>query len=181
MEQNELEKRYFDWMYRLVIPESQDISYRRLLTYLNSVTFYPLLSMDENRVQDGEDLRYHFGYEHRYLSSEIGALLDHRPCSVLEMMVALAVRMENGMKNPTYGDRTHHWFCEMLTSLGLRDMTDENFDRVKASRIIRNFLERKYAANGKGGLFTVPSETRDMRNAEIWYQMNWYLDSIYYN
>lgn len=179
MDQNELTNAYFAWMYQLVFPDRNDISYRRLLMYLNNVTFYPVLDMDENRVQDGEDLRYRFGYENRHIDPGIGTLLDCRPCSVLEMMVALALRIEESiMADPQMGNRIPHWFFEMLRSLGLDDMTDEMFDRRRVTNIIRNFLERKYAADGKGGLFTIPDSVRDMRNAEIWYQANWYLDSI---
>lgn len=181
MTQNELTDAYFEWMYQLVFPDPNDISYRRLCMYLNNITFYPRLPMDENRAQDGEDLRYRFGYECQHIHPEIGALLDCRPCSVLEMMVALSLRMEEDiMTNPAMGNRQPQWFYEMLQSLGLADMTDDLFDRQKVMTIIRRFMDGEYEPNGKGGLFTIPSCGRDLRTVEIWYQMNWYLNSIIY-
>ena len=56
MNQNELTDAYFEWMYQLAFPDQNDISYRRLCAYLNNVTFYPRLPMDENRAQDGEEI-----------------------------------------------------------------------------------------------------------------------------
>ena len=181
MNQNELADAYFEWMYQLVYPDQNDISYRRLLMYLNNITFYPRLPMDENRAQDGVDLRYRFGYENRHSQPEIGALLDCKPCSVLEMMVALALRMEEDiMANPAMGNRLPTWFAEMLQSLGLDDMTDNRFDRQRVMAVIRRFMDGKYEPNGLGGLFTIPECNRDLRTVEIWYQMNWYLNSIIY-
>ena len=181
MNQNELADAYFEWMYQLVYPDQNDISYRRLLMYLNNITFYPRLPMDENRAQDGVDLRYRFGYENRHSQPEIGALLDCKPCSVLEMMVALALRMEEDiMANPAMGNRLPTWFAEMLQSLGLDDMTDNRFDRQRVMAVIRRFMDGKYEPNGLGGLFTIQECNRDLRTVEIWYQMNWYLNSIIY-
>ena len=39
-------------------------------------------------------------------------------------------------------------------------------------------MNREYDSDGKGGLFTVKQSKYDMRTVEIWWQMNWYLDSI---
>lgn len=180
MNHNDLQRAYFDWMYRLAISEMESDSYRELLYFLDRVTFVPVLRMDENRAQDGEDLRYRFGYENRHLDSEIGPLLDCRPCSILEMMVALCLRMDAMMFTPVQDIRTSYWFKEMLTSLRLSHMTDDRFDLSIAEKAISRFLSRRYAKNGRGGLFTISSPNRDMRTAEIWYQMNWYLDEVYY-
>lgn len=179
MTQDRLNNAYFEWMYHLVIPHQNDISYTRLLGYLNNATFYPIVPMDENRAQDGIDLRYRFGHENRYPDAEIACLIDARPCSVLEMMVALAIRIEETiMANPEKGNRTPIWFFEMIESLGCSDMTDDNFDRRRVNNAIVTLLERTYSRNGRGGLFTIPNSPRDLRTAEIWYQANWYLNSI---
>lgn len=178
MNNNDLQRAYFDWMYHLAIRETGELSYRELLSFLNETPFRPPMPMDENRAQDGEDLRYRFGYEFRYMDPEIGPLLDCRPCSMLEMMLALSLRIESIMKSPTLGDRTSYWFLLMLRSLGLSGMSDGYFDAAKAAEIVHRFSNRLYAQNGRGGLFTISSRKHDMRNAEIWYQMNWFLDDI---
>lgn len=181
MTQNELTDAYFEWMYQLVFPDQNDISYRRLCMYLNNLTFYPRLPRDENRAQDGIDLRYRFGYEQQHIQPEIGTLLDCKPCSVFEMMVALALRMEEDiMTNPEMGNRLPLWFAEMLHSLGLENMSDDQFNRQTVMEVVRRFMEGEYESDGRGGLFTIPSCRRDLRTVEIWYQMNWYLNSIVY-
>lgn len=178
MTKRELNEEYFNWMYQLVFANEKRRSYRKLLKYLNSVEFTYILDFDSNRAEDGMDLRYRFGYEHDYNGPMIAAYLDDRPCSVLEMMVALANRCEEQiMDDPHAGCRRGQWFFSMLASLGLSGMNDENFVRSDAEKIVSRFLSRQYARNGEGGLFTVNSR-HDMRSVEIWYQLNWYLDSI---
>lgn len=50
----------------------------------------------------------------------IASYLDNRPCSVLEMIIALAIRLEEHiMDDPDIGNRTGQWFWDMIVSLGL--------------------------------------------------------------
>ena len=133
--------------------------------------------MDGNRAEDGVDLRYRFGYEHNIETPVIAECLDDKECSVLEMMVALAVRCEEHiMDNPDVGDRTGKWFRDMIANLGLNGMTDDCFDRHYVERILHRFMSREYKRNGDGGLFTEHHNRIDMRFVEIWYQAMWYLD-----
>lgn len=169
--------RYFDWMYSLVCGGHP--AYRKLLTHLHNREFYYILEMDGNRASDGIDLRYRFAYENHYDYSMVARYLDDRECSVLEMMVALAIRCEeDNMGDPDIGNRTGQWFSVMLESLGLASMTDDIFDDEYVDNVVDRFLDRKYKRNGEGGLFAVKNGRRDMRNAEIWYQMCWYLDDL---
>ena len=66
----------------------------------------------------------------------------------------------------------------MVVSLGLGSMTDDNIDEEYVESVIERFLDRDYEPNGKGGLFTIPNCPYDLRDAEIWFQAMWYLDSI---
>lgn len=178
---NDLNARYFEWMYHLVVDNrySKRLSYRRLLTNLHRVPFTYTIAMDGNRAADGIDLRYRFGRENDVSDVEIATYLDNRPCSVLEMMLALAIRCEEHiMEDSDFGDRTGQWFWNMIISLGLGSMTDEHFDIQYFKDVIDRFLNRKYMRDGRGGLFTVEHTRKDMRNIEIWYQMCMYLDSI---
>ena len=99
------------------------------------------------------------------------------PCSVLEMMIALAIRCEETiMDNPLYGDRTAQWFWRMMSNLGLGLMTDDIYDRDLVKQKIDRFLNREYDPDGKGGLFYIRGCAEDLRNVEIWAQLCWYLD-----
>ena len=95
------------------------------------------------------------------------------------MMVALAIRCEETiMDNPEMGDRTTQWFWAMVVSLGLGSMTNETYDEKEVSNIVTIFLQREYAPNGKGGLFTIKNTKKDLRDVEIWHQLCWYLDNM---
>lgn len=181
MNRDILKNEYFDWMYDLVCYRKYcgRLSYRKLLAYLNNRDFIYILNMDGNRAEDGIDLRYRFAYEHNYDYPMVATYLDDRPCSVLEMMVALAIRCEDSiMADSDIGNRTSLWFWNMIKSLGLDHMSDANFDKDAADEIIDRFLDREYEPNGKGGLFTINHCRYDLRSVDIWYQMMFYLDEI---
>ena len=174
---NNLEELYFEWMLSFVYNDHyfKTLSFRRVLEYLYLREFYYILPMDDNRCQDGIALRYRFGREKNIDDREISNVLDVKPCSVLEMMVALSIRIEESiMGEYTVGDRTGQWFWIMMNSLGLGHMSDENFNIHTVNDILYDFLERKYEPNGKGGLFTLEEPPQDLRKIEIWYQMCWY-------
>lgn len=181
MTRHELNSEYFEWMCQLVYSErySRRLSYRKLLSYLHSVEFTYTIGMDGNRAEDGVDLRYRFGSEQGYSGGIIANLLDDKPCSVLEMLIALSVRCEEHiMDNPEIGNRTGQWFWNMIVNLGLGSMTDTKFNETYAEDIIARFLNREYEPNGEGGLFTLHRCRYDMRTVEIWYQMMWYLNEV---
>lgn len=174
MRNSPIRQEYFAWITQAVCGGS---TWQALLTLLDRTTFTYQLPMDENRAMDGCALRYRFGYEHGYSRTEIEERLDNRPCTVLEMMVALAMRCEEHiMADPDSGDRTGRWFFAMIDSLGLSGMDDEHFNQSTARLRISRFLRRDYAANGRGGLFTLREPRMDMRRVDIWYQAMWYLN-----
>lgn len=168
---------YFEWLLKIIHATNQPegVSFKRLLRLLHEIEFEYLMIKDRNRAEDGMDLRYRFAYE--YDGAEYAERYLNGPCSMLEMMVALAVRCEEDMMEDTrYGDRTGQWFWGMIVNLGLGGMTDNRFDEPYIRESVERFLDRKYAPNGKGGLFTVRNSTMDMRKVEIWIQLLWYLD-----
>lgn len=181
MTKEELNNRYFEWMCRLVSDNrySKRTSFRKLLRYLHRQTFTWSIAMDQNRAEDGMDLRYRFGSKFGYSDPLVAVYLDDRPCSILEMMIALSIRIEEHiMEDDDIGDRTGQWFWNMIVSLGLGSEIDTRFNERHVEDVITRFLERDYGQDGKGSLFTIEHPTRDMRNVEIWYQMCMYLNEI---
>lgn len=167
---------YFNWLFDIACGErfSKNISYFKLLNCLHSITFKVVIKNDVNRAKDGADLRRRY-----FLIMKCDSNMGARPCTVLEMMVALAIRCEESiMDNPAFGDRTGQWFWTMVHTLGLSDMTDDRFDEKLVREKIDTFLNRKYEPNGRGGLFEIKHCRRDLRKVEIWYQLNWYLDQF---
>ena len=169
---------YFDWLCELIDSRrfSKHISYRKLLMHLHDIEFTWLIPMDDNRADDGIQLRRRFALVRRDIS-----LSDYilGPCSVLEMMVALTIRYEETiMDDALMGNRTGQWFWGMIHNLGLSAMTDSEFDREYVDEVIARLLNREYEPDGKGGLFTVRNCAHDLRTVEIWCQFNWYIGSI---
>lgn len=181
MRDYELEKRYFEWLYNLVCNDGyvKELDYQELLFHLYRTNFVFFIDHDENRSYDGISLRYYFGNEVNADREQIERVLDDRPCSVLEMLIALALRIENElMSDPDYGDRAWKWFWKMMTNMNLGGMTNERFDKDYVDRVIERMLARKYESNGRGGLFTIANCKEDLRKVEIWMQMNWYVNSM---
>ena len=182
MRSHDIRNDYFDWLYDIVCDNKPNdtTSYSKLLMHLHTIEFTWVLPMDENRASCGKDMRYRFAIHHNDLGSvdEILDILD-KPCSVFEMMVALAVKMEEDiMDDPEYGDRIGYWFWGMIISLGLGSMWDANFDKKYVNEIIDKFLNRDYMPDGSGGLFTIRDCDCDLREVEIFHQMCWYLNSF---
>lgn len=183
MTDKQIKDEYIKWLSDLICGErySTQASYYKLLSYLHSREFIFLLPDDENRTEDGIALRWRFAFvtgRDDVYDECIGPVLSG-PCSVLEMMTALSVRMEESiMDNPLVGNRTRQWFWDMISNLGLGSMTDYRFDEEYVEETVTNFLNRDYAPDGRGGLFTVQRCERDLRDVEIWTQMLWYLDGM---
>ena len=181
MIEHEINEDYFEWLYEGMCGNrySKNISYRKLLEHLHNTTFRYTISTDKNRASDGIDLRYSFALS-QGCEDEPELITDYLkgPCSVFEMMVALAQRCESVMDDPKIGDRTGQWFWGMINNLGLGGMNDNRYDEQYVDDVIDTFLDREYKSNGKGGLFTIRNCEYDLREVEIWYQLCWYLDTI---
>lgn len=176
MRQHPITAKYFKWMCDHVYEhrDRKSVSFDKLLARLHDIEFRYLIPLDENRAEDGMDLRWRFAYEHGLPT--VPSCLDGS-CSVLEMLIALSIRCESIMDDTRYGDRTGQWFWGMITNLGLGSMTDSRFDSEYVDEVIDTFLYREYEPNGKGGLFTIPNCDEDLREVEIWHQLSWYLNS----
>lgn len=181
MNKKEMVQDYFEWLFELVTKNrfSEQISYENLLLHLYNTEFTWIIPKDQNRASDGIDLRRRYADAKHISANYVIDILSSKPCSVLEMMVALAIRCEETiMDNPEMGDRTTQWFWAMVVSLGLGSMTNETYDEKEVSNIVTIFLQREYAPNGKGGLFTIKNTKKDLRDVEIWHQLCWYLDNM---
>lgn len=172
---------YFDWL----VDQVNGGRYRRgtLLSILFDTEFrwsyrFPT---DANRAADGQFLRTQYANETKdYLL--YGDAKE--PCNVLEMLVALAIRIETDIMGEPGNDHPEHWFWEMIKNLGLLPMTDKSLqkehDVEKVMKILNKFMDREYDNQaGVGGLFPVYSPRRDQSLLPIWEQMNDYLNENY--
>lgn len=185
---DEVKRRYFDWMMALVDADMEGHGYVTLCHILHEMEFYWVLNHDENRAEDGIMLR---GDWYNMVLDEgqdwfsdvtdgyIRGWIEHEPCTVLEMMVALASRIENTvMYNSDDPNRTADWFDQMLINLGLDDFTDDWITLDSRDEIISRVqvaLDRQYDFRGNGGFWPLRHSRKDQRKVEIWYQMNQWL------
>lgn len=183
MSRANVEKDYFEWMYDLVCGGRfrEPNSYRKLFTHLHSIefTYNSRIKSDADRAIDGVDLRRRFALQNeQYYYDYVRRSLDD-PCSILEMMIGLAIRMEETiMADPQKGDRTGQWFWKMMNNLGLGFMVDYRYDEKYVNDAVNKFLKHKYDTDGRGGLFIVKNCDADLRKLSIWRQMCLYLDTI---
>ena len=120
---------------------------------------------------DGINLRRKYlGDDEVYIGGE---------CSILEMMMGLAKRIDAIMYDPGVGENWVKWFWEMIDNLGLRSQTDENFSSMMVDRTIMRFNCRMYEYDGRGGLFPLRNPSCDQSMTELWYQMQAYLIENY--
>lgn len=175
-----IEQDYFHWLCEMVHVDQEEQSYWLLAKELHRTEFYSLVAHDENRASDGLELREEYLRDINYPRFvEIEG-----ECSVFEMLIGLARRMDFETSDP-YDlddsiDRTAYWFWEMIDNLGLIAFDDESFVEYdgmdNVGRIIERFLNRGYSRDGVGGLFPIERSREDQRKTEIWYQMNQYLN-----
>lgn len=176
---DQVKNEYFKWLYNYVCKGrvNANVSYTKLFALLHDTDFDFYISNDVNRARDGIDLRYRYAM---YIDDDSVMDILDGPCSVLEMMVALTIRIEETIMDDTnYGDRTSQWFWNMLTNLNIGYMKNDIFNEKLAIEKIYNFLERRYDPDGKGGLFYIRGCQDDLREVDIWTQMCWYLDKYY--
>lgn len=176
---NRLDKIYLPWLTGFVVDQESFKRYSTLFDTLYSTEFChrQLLEHDFDRSMDGKNLRWRFertmGYNLHDISSDELIRFEDASCSLLEMMVALALRMEESIAaDERQGDRTGMWFWEMMTNLGLGYMTNDRFDIYEFNRCVNNFHNRTYDLDGKGCLFRSKTKSMaQMANLDIWYQM----------
>lgn len=158
---------YFEWLMH-IIDGPREYSY--VLRYLYNTEFYSPVPRDDNRAEDGVELRYVFEDETGDICPKGGC------CSVLEMMIALAERIDNDfLYEYVYGNRTFAWFWEMFDNLKLCKYDDYDYNPEKVRHIVSNLLERNYKKGGKGSLFPCKHADQNWSNVEIWWQLNKYI------
>ena len=172
-----MRERYFHWLLKFIGNGlCRKNSYFELLKYLFNTEFCWSIPMDENRAADGIDLRHRFVTE-RNEDQEASYVYLSGPASVLEVLVALSIKMEYIARGRIDLSKSSQWFWGMIANLGLGSMTDDNYDRRYVEDVVTRFLRREYEPDGRGGLFTIRNRNKDLRHVEIWYQLCWYLDS----
>jgi hypothetical protein len=166
-----LENLYFNWLCAKIYynqNSTPSLTYWRLLRILQNTEFVWLISGDDNRAEDGLELRVEF-----LLESDIPDIPEWRRnpgCSLLEMLIAFSRRAQFST-----GTTSKEWFWEFIRNLDLIEFNDASLTYEAVEGILNQFIWRTYEANGNGGMFPLDDPKQDQRKVEIWYQFCDYL------
>lgn len=173
-----LDDQYFAWLYKSigsVSTRNPTRSHWGLARQLYQKPYFWSVPNDDNREQDGKDLRYEFITE-----CDLGHVdqdwLDLE-CSMLEMLIALSRHVSDQSFGASQGSAID-WFWKLMDNVDLRKYTDSHYgvrDIPAINRVLNSVMERKYNRNGVGGLFPLQEAHADQRRIELWYQMSSYL------
>lgn len=168
-----IDDRYFEWLYShigSVRNRNPARSIWHLAHQLYTKEFVWLVANDDNRVEDGRELRQEF-IDQQGTDEVTQEWLD-LGCSMLEMLIALGRRASFEAKGSP-GD----WFWKFLRNLDIF-IYDDAYDyqaTAHVERVLERFIYRNYDSSGEGGLFPLMRAERDQRKVELWYQMAAYI------
>lgn len=155
--------------------------YRKIFEVLHDIDYIYVMERDKNRLSDGLGLRRDF---ENAIHDRYPHLVDefhNRRCSVMEMLVALAIRVDTSILcDPMSGEETpYKFFMEMIENLRLDQFKGMHFDAHGVRLIISLWMRRNFKPNGEGSPFPVKNDDRDQRKLETWDQVNSYISENY--
>lgn len=159
-----LETEYFEWLKHEACKDSRN--YQDLFYQMHEKEFVWIIPNDDNRINDGMDLRSEF----------LGVREAHqmfKGVSVLEILVGLSRRMAWAA-----GGDSRRWAWQLVCNLKLDRMSDpvgiRREDRIDG--ILEDLIWRNYQPDGVGGFFPLANAEADQTKVELWYQMSAYIN-----
>ena len=180
---------YLEWLESFTIDErlSDDRrpSYRYLIRKLWDIPFHGAIGNDKDRGEEGLELRARYN---RILAKKAGDgefvtpdVCDiYGECRVLEMLIALSMRMYDLMQDMGVYNSVSRWFWEIMHNVGFDELDDSMYDEsdgdIVVESMVHDILDLRERKSGRpGGWFYV----MDWREIEIWYQMHEYLKQFF--
>jgi hypothetical protein len=168
--EDEVKQEYVAWLAPQISP-NRNRDFGDLLQIMFEKEFVFVVLGDDNRIQDGRDLRIEWfqavGMPH-YVDTDILG-----PVSVLEVLIGLSRRLAFMTSEPQ-----EEWAWTLLKHLELHEMSGrlgpKRRDRI--SDCLDKLVWRQYDPDGSnGGFFPLAWPQHDQREIEIWSQLNAYL------
>ena len=171
-------RQYNQWLLEKI--HGYDVRYADYSRLLDKLFYIPYryksyeTGTDKDRYRDGMALRQNYSETTGdfYISGW------NKECSVLEMLIALAIKIDWGLMGIPNEDKAYWWFWLMLRNLGLQRMDNDRFDEFYISQTIEGWLDRDISYNGKGGIFPLRFADTDQRYESTWKQMNNYIQEM---
>ena len=164
---------YLRWLYGQVASvrlKNPNRTYWSLLRLLYTTEFVWFVPNDDNRAEDGRELRYEFIEETgiAHIDDEWLAL----NCSMLEMLIALSRRLAFEADG-----QARAWFWHLLHNLEIDNYTDAvtPFPERRINNALDTVIWRTYREDGRCGLFPLKRAHENQKKVEIWYQLAAYL------
>ena len=168
---------------------SDDPCTHYILKIINDIDFRydasdPILKMDHDRMADGLEFRKKiltriYGIWPKY--EEARYWNNDKPCSMLEVMVALADRIEHDVMGSPGEDNPKRWFEVMSNNMDILfdfgyDAYDDAFKYgARAHYGVTRCLNREYGKYGKYAWFPVSVPIDELIHMPIWNQANRYI------
>lgn len=166
-----LDDQYLTWLYSLVADvrtRKGPDTYWKLFRQLFKTEFTWFVPNDDNRAEDGRELRFEWA---SLRDVHVDSNWAELGCSFLEMLLGLARRLEFMTEYDCA-----YWFWHLIGNLGLLGHNDRsNFQEEDVDARTSAVIWRTYDRHGHGGLFPLRTTNEDQRKVEIWYQLNRYV------
>lgn len=169
-------KQYRKWLLKEKLGLRMEKNYSLLMDFLGDIDFIwdqKRFPFDRNRAVDGMDLRKE--YEDIY-----GCYDDlDGSCSVLEVLIAFAIRIEEEYIGNPNDPNPSHIFLEMLDNLGLLKQKNSVFDEKNVSNILNHWMYRTCEKRREFTIFPLKRLKVDQLDRDLWDQMQAYLTENY--
>lgn len=164
----DLAPRYLRWLGDQLIPPEGKKEYNELLGLLQSKEFVWFVPNDDNRLEDGLELRREYFHDPNPFP-EFG-------CTTLELIVGLSRRLAFQVGGT---EQKRAW--ELIKNLELHKMSDPltRKDISQVDEVLECVIWRNYQWDGCGGFFPLAWAQEDQRQVEIWYQMMAYIREMH--
>lgn len=181
---------YIEWLESFTIDETIDDdrrpSYNMLIRKLWDIPFRPSIGNDDDRAAEGLELRARYNAilakkagEGEFVTPDVDAIFGE--CRVLEMLIALSMRMYDLMQDMGLYNSVSRWFWEIMSNVSFDILDDETWSkRIRCGefveRIVCGIMDRHGHRGRPGGWFYV----NGWESMEIWYQMHAYLSRYFH-
>ena len=166
-------KRYFQWLCSHVKIPDDGRTYNGMLEIMHLREFVWIIGNDENRIEDGRDLRISYLDDSSLNHREYEKARQTEPVSFLEVLIGLSLRVAF-----ITGRDAKEWAWNLIENLRLHRMSDQLDQRQvdKIHDILDTVIWRTYQEDGWGGFFPLTLSNDDQTQVEIWYQMAAYVE-----
>lgn len=165
---------YLDWVSSQVLSRYEKNKYSKLLHFLSETPFCYVIQGDRNRVKDAIFMRRTWADENNVIFDVPDNEIYNGSCSVLEMLVSFAKRIDKEWTGVESDDHPEQIFAIFMTNLELDVYSDDRYNPNIVEDIVYKWMYGKIKRNGEGGLFPLydkKSRHIDQRNKEMWLQM----------